>query len=406
MRVKSIREYAMSRCCSALLAGAILFALSASAAQAQQGVAPPCTGRNPHVAVPTAPHGMYLWLYSLDAGRQIDLYKQYVIGRDPTLCGVSAVVSWSDVEKSKGSFDFSKVEQTLKPFLDAGLTVNLLFAAAGEGDVNDVTPKWVMAQVPKTFCGGPALPIYWSPQYEADWSAFIRRAITYFSHESPIKNQIGYLRFATGGGAEAVAPPGAYGGKCANPLHKKKGYSYQVWKAHTLRMLNAMTSVPSTHQIIAALPLAPGGPTRFDLPNAFAAAAVAKRVGLSFESLGKGGVAAPGTKPGRCRPAVDHWCAAFMKYAGVVPLAMQPITATQSTTHGRLDISNVLQYGLNNKIQIFELYPGEWLEANGAKTWQPYQPAQQAKYKAALQAASHTLGAMSSASTVGGAAIP
>ena len=272
---------------------------------------------------------MYLWLYSLDAGHVVDLFKKYVIGKDPAFCGVSAVVSWSDVEKSKGSFDFSKVEQNLKPFLDAGLTVNLLFAAAGEGKDNTTTPPWVMAEVPKTFCGGVHLPIYWNPQYEADWSAFIRGAITYFSYKSPIKNQVGYMRFATGAGAEAVAPPGAYGGPCTKLL-AKHGYSYQVWKAHTLRMLNAMTSVPTAHQIIAALPRAPGGPTFNELPNTFAAAAAAKHVGLSFESLGADNVAAPGTKPGRCQPAKLHWCAAYIKYAGVVPLAMQPITASRN----------------------------------------------------------------------------
>ena len=180
-----------------------------SPANAQQGGAPPCVGRNPHVAVPTAPHGMYVWLYSLDAKWPLDLFEKYVIGKDPALCGVSAVVSWSDVEKAQGSFDFSKVEQNLKPFIDAGLTINLLFAAAGEGKENNTTPHWVMAEVPKTFCGGVHLPIYWNPKFEADWSAFIRRAINYFSHESPIKNQIGYLRFATGAGAEALPPPGA-----------------------------------------------------------------------------------------------------------------------------------------------------------------------------------------------------
>jgi hypothetical protein len=157
-------------------------------------------------------------------------------------------------------------------------------------------------------------------------------------------------------------------------------------------MLNAMTSVPTAHQIIAALPRAPGGPTFNDLPNAFAAAAAAKHVGLSFESLGADNVAAPGTKPGRCQPAKLHWCAAYIKYAGVVPLAMQPITASQTTSHGRIDISNLLQYALDNKIQIFELYAGEWLQANGATAWQPYQPAQQARYKAALQSASRVLG--------------
>src|SRR5215471_15908537 len=71
---------------------------------AQEGDAPPCTGRNPHVAVPSAPHGMFVWLYSLDAQRALNLLKKYVIGGDPTLCGASAVVSWSDVETSKGAF--------------------------------------------------------------------------------------------------------------------------------------------------------------------------------------------------------------------------------------------------------------------------------------------------------------
>ncbi len=362
-----------------------------SSANAQQGGAPPCVGRNPHVAVPTAPHGMYVWLYSLDAKWPLYLFDKYVIGKDPTLCGVSAVVSWSDVEKTQGSFDFSKVEQNLKPFIDAGLTINLLFAAAGEGKENNTTPHWVMAEVPKTFCGGVHLPIYWNPKFEADWSAFIRRAINYFSHESPIKNQIGYLRFATGSGAEALPPPGAKGGPCTKLL-ANHGYSYNVWKAHTLRILNAMASVQTPHQIIAALPQAPGGPTPFDLPNAFAAAAAAKHVGLSFESLGARNIAAPGTKPGRCQPAQFHWCAAFIKYAGVVPLATQPITASRNTNHARIDISNLLQYGIDNKIQIFELYPDEWFQANGATEWQPYQPAQQARYKAALQAASRVLG--------------
>ena len=143
--------------------------------------------------------------------------------------------------------------ENLKPFVDAGLTVNLLFAAAGEGKDNTTTPHWVMAEVPKTFCGGVHLPIYWNPKFEAEWSAFIRQAITYFSHQSPIKNQIGYLRFATGAGAEALPPPGATGGPCAKLL-ANHGYSYQVWKTHTLRILDAMASVPTTHQIVAALP--------------------------------------------------------------------------------------------------------------------------------------------------------
>src|SRR5215470_6688598 len=70
---------------------------------AQEGGAPPCIGHNPHVAVPSAPHGMFVWLFSVDAQRSVNLFKKHVIGKDPSLCGASAVVTWSDVEKSKGS---------------------------------------------------------------------------------------------------------------------------------------------------------------------------------------------------------------------------------------------------------------------------------------------------------------
>jgi hypothetical protein len=109
--------------------------------------------------------------------------------------------------------------------------------------------------------------------------------------------------------------------------------------------------------------------------------------------LGVRDVAAPGTRPGRCQPANLHWCGAYIKYAGVVPLATQPITLSLNTNHGRIDISNLLQYALANKIQIIELYPGEWFEANGVTEWQPFEPAKQEKYKAALQSASRVLGA-------------
>lgn len=351
---------------------------------------PPCTGRDPHVAMPGAPHGMYVWA---PGERMTALLKKYVIGKDPTLCGASIVVKWADVEKSKGSFDFGPAEELAKPFTDAGLTVNFLFADATEGK-DEVTPRWVLQEVPTTSCGAEAkLPVYWNSKFEADWTALIRHAIDYFSNKSPIRNKVGYLRFATGGGAEAIGPPGSYGGDCSKPI-AKLGYSYDVWKTHVLKILEVMGSANSTHQIIAALPQQPGGKSQFELTNEFAAAAAAKHVGLSFESLGgEGNVAAPGSKPGRCDPKSKlHWCQPFIKFAGVVPLAMQPITATRNTNHGKLDISNLLQYALDNKIQIFELYPDEWLEADGVKEWQPFEPAKQAKYKAALQSASLVLG--------------
>lgn len=59
-----------------------------------------------------------------------------------------------------------------------------------------------------------------------------------------------------------------------------------------------------------------------------------------------------------------------------------------------MDIGKLLQYALPHSIQIFELYPEEWLSAN-SPPWPSFVPANQAQYQAALQAASQTLGATS-----------
>ena len=235
------------------------------------------------------------------------------------------------------------------------------------------------------------LPVYWNPKFEADWSDLIKHAIAYFSNTSPIKNHVGYMRFALGGGAEAVPLPGGHGGKCADAV-KKLGFSYDVWKKHVFKMLDVMGSEPTKHQIICSLPEQAGGKSRFELTNEFAAEAAKDHVGFSFESLGGNGETAPGTTPGKCDPSKFHWCDAYKKYAGTVPLAMQPMTATRNTNVGKIDIDNLLKYAIDNKIQIFELYPDEFLEADGAKEWQNFEPGKQQKYKAALQDASRVLG--------------
>ena len=365
----------------------LLIGINICHTSAQAGT-PPCTGRDGKVAMPGAPHGMYAWA---PGERMTNLLKKYVIGKDPTLCGASIVVKWADLEKSKGQFNFKPAEELAKPFTDAGLTVNFLFAEATEGK-DQVTPQWVLNEVPTSTCGTDGrLPVYWNPKFEADWSELIKHAIDYFSNTSPIRNRVGYLRFALGGGAEAVPLPGGHGGKCAEAV-KKLGFSYDVWEKHVLKMLDVMASEPTKHQIICALPEQAGGKSKFELTNEFAAAAAKHHVGFSFESLGGNGETAPGIKPGKCDKSQFHWCEAYQKYAGDVPLAMQPMTATRNTNVSKIDIDNLLQYAIDNKIQIFELYPDEWLEADGAKEWQNFEPGKEARYKAALLSASRVLG--------------
>ncbi|MFO1312333.1 MAG: hypothetical protein U1F41_09745 [Burkholderiales bacterium] len=366
---------------------------------------PPCTSPNPNVAVPNAPHGMFVWNPNHRAAVYQNALASDVIGKDPTLCGASLVIYWSDVEPQKGVYDWSSVIAAAKPYTDAALTVNLLFAEATEGAVNTVTPAWVTQPVasggagaPTVSCAGqPTMPVYFDPAYEAAWTSFIAAAIAQFSYgNSPLAKSVGYMRFATAGGAEALPPPGYNDGGPCQAAWAAAGYSYAAWNAHEARIITAMGTQPTDKQIVASLPYVSGGPNVYEVANLGASVAAAHKVGFSFESLGVANVATPTSTPGPCNPQAQipnlHWCQAYTNYVGQVPFAAQPITATTSTTQATMDIGKLLQYAIANHIQILELYPEEWLQAS-SPTSPGFAPAKQAEYQAALRAAAQVLGA-------------
>jgi hypothetical protein len=169
-----------------------------------------------------------------------------------------------------------------------------------------------------------------------------------------------------------------------------------------VRIINATGAQPTDKQIIVSLAYVPGGPATSNVyaaPDLAAAAAVAKLMGLSNEGLGKSNVAAPHTTPGLCDVKANatnsdlHWCHAFQTYARQVPLAAQTITATYQTSYGVIDISNILVYAIKNNIQILELYPYEWTQANSPGS-PNFDPAKQAEYQQSLKAAAQVLGAI------------
>jgi hypothetical protein len=159
----------------------------------------------------------------------------------------------------------------------------------------------------------PQFPVYFDPAYESAWTTFIAAAITQFSFgNSPLAANVGYLRFATGGGAEALIPPGINdGGACQNAW-ATAGYTYAVWNAHEARIITAMGSVSTDKQIMVSLGQAPGGPNVYDVSNQAAAVALSKKVGYSFENLGMGNVATAGTTPAPCSTTCDAGRAALV----------------------------------------------------------------------------------------------
>ena len=372
---------------------------------APTAVAAPCKGNDPQVAVPAAPHGMYVWNPNHRSAAYQSAFANDVIGKDPSLCGASLVIYWSDVEAAKGVFDWSSVITAAQPYVDAGLTVNLLFSDSTEGTVNTVTPTWVTDPVsgggdgvPTVSCAGePTMPVYFDAAYEAAWTAFIAAATHQFSYaNSPLAASVGYMRFATAGGAEALPPPGYDDGGACEALWIAAGYSYSVWNTHEANIINAIGTQATDKQMIVSLPYVSGGSDVYAVANLGAAAAAAHHVGFSFESLGASNVADPTSTPAACNPQAQiinlHWCQAYTMYAGQVPLAQQPITASTNTSVATIDITKLLQYALANHIQIFELYPEEWLQAD-SPTSPDFVAANQATYRAALDAASLVLGA-------------
>jgi hypothetical protein len=389
-------------------------AIAAAPSGLSAAVAPPCVGPDPNVAAPNAPHGAYVWNpYVVDGGEYETQLEQYVIGKDPTLCGVSLVVDWSVLEPQKGTFDWSDIDTLAKPYTDAGLRVNLLFAAGPErGPKNPVTPAWVTAStadggdgVPIVQCDNqPPAPDYIDPTFESDWYAFIAAAVKHFSYDnSSIAPSIGYMRFAIGFGVEAI-PAHFDNGEHADCLAKWEAdpvdVTYDKWVAHAKGVVNAMGRQTTDKQLMIALNELDGGPSIYDYPNAVTEDAANKGIGFGTENLGIANVAIAGAVPHACNPTLEivnlYWCQAFTRHVGVVPYEFQTIVASTAPQPGvsSIVLGNALQYGMDNNAQIFELYPQEWMAADvsGFTT-----ASDQAAHAAALHEASLVLGAASPA---------
>ena len=379
---------------------------------------PPCTGTDHRVADPTAPHGMYVWNpYKVDGGVYEQYLEQYVIGKDasgkpkdPNICGVSLLVGWADVEKTKGKFDWSQVITWAQPYVNAGLTVNLLFADASEVGSNTATPSWVTDpngdNVATITCDGqPGYPNYIDPVFEADYKAFIAAAVAEFSQGAPtgssITSSIGYMRFGLGAGVEAY--PGHlddYPNDACSKAFMADGYSFDAWVTHTRHIVNYMGSLNTNgKQLMIALNEIAGYPNSFyDYPNDAAEVAANNSVGFGTENLGIGHVADAGTKPAPCNPqGTDgsvYWCEAFTRHVGVIPFEFQPIESVANPQPNyNISFPNLLQFALDNNTQLFEIYPQDWLEADSPTQMFPGGGGDSATWKSAFNATALMVGA-------------
>lgn len=385
--------------------------------------APGCTGTDPLVADPNAPHGMYVWnpykvQNKVNGGTYETLIEQNVIGKDPNLCGVSLVISWAEVETSKGVYDYSTVNSEAAPYAKAGLRVNLLFADAAEvGGSDGATPSWVFTQdgVQQFTCNGQSYPDWLDPNFESDYETFIAQMAKHFSAggSDPYVANIGYMRFGIGAGVEAY--PGHVEGLGVNPhpcldawTTVKPAFSYAAWLQHTLNIINTVVTAQQAHpdkQLMIPLNYvstydASNPNDVYVYANAAAAAAAAGGVAFGTENLGtmwgKVWPAGSGVTPTACNPTMQYvdayWCQAFNRHVGVVPFEFQPIVSPIDPLGKDETMANWLQLALLNNAQLLEIYPQDWVFANDPSEFPSFTAATQAQYQAAFSQTSLILG--------------
>lgn len=350
---------------AALVPGAPLASPSASSPLSSGRGAGGCRGTDPLVAVPSAPHGLFV----LAPGANSPLggaVSQYLIS-NPAVCGAAIFVSWQQVDRGPGTnprYDWSAVQSAIAPWEAAGKTVNLIVWGASEGGtVQRSTPAWVQAQVQMINCGGKTAPtpVYWQPGYANNWRAFIVATVKQFASDP----HIGYLRFGLGTGGEGLASAGTKTPSC---LAQWNAAGYQTeWPAYVSRLVAFEGSLHANHQLMVAI-------NTFDaMPSPEKVAQEASQDGIGFGMEGLQASDAAAISAGQ--PCGDsNWCAVFTQFAGTVPLHLQTLyqsdpsgaPATGSEPRGIVRVGPLpplLQAGLTVHAQIFELYAQDWLIA-------------------------------------------
>ncbi len=327
---------------------------------------PSCAQADSQVADPSGPHGLFINdANAPQAQAAWSEIQQYVLP-DPTLCGADIIVPWSKVDRGPGAspqYDWSFVTQAAQPWIAAGKKVNLLVWGAAEQTSQEyggqsMTPQYVQNQV--TMIGKcdpqlPATPVFWQPGYLNNYEKLMQAMVAQFGGQP----WVGYIRFGLGVGAEDYPENGV-----PNPQSPctaqwlAQGLNAQQWGQYSQQLVDFEATLHSPKQLMVGINQY-GGTSA--VANAVSAAAAV--YGFGFGTQGLADTAIQEVQNGQ--PCYANWCGLFQQYAGKVPLEVQTYTHSNPDGSGPTGpLPELLQFALQQKAQIFELYPQEWLIAN------------------------------------------
>jgi len=341
---------------------------------AMTGTIPKCSDPLSSVAVPSAPHGLFVILFP---GARINAQTDILL-KNPAVCGANFYVVWKEVDRGPDKnprYDWSSIDRQIAPWIAARKKVNFIIWATTYQKGDSATPEYVFAKVPSVTC--PAfghVPVFWNPGFMHAYQSFMSATIDKFG-KNP---SVGYIRFGLGAGGE-VFPA------CMHFM-RDQGFSDSTWQKYIFDMLDYQKSLNSPKQLAVGLN-AYGEPPHLDF-----AAAVAERAVQNGIAIGNQGLTAQDPRNDSAgKPCMADWCRVFRQARGKVPLILQTGHPTEPDGSGEIgSLVDMLPFAVEQKVQIFELYPQDWLVAYDPYT--PGYPRYHQEYQRVLEDAAKVLG--------------
>lgn len=319
--------------------------------------APSCMEPLPGVAAPYAPHGIFALQFAGANPAPITNYIQ----KQPSVCGGNLYIVWSSVDQGNGNYNWTSLDNQINQWVQAGKGVNLVVWGVSDSRPNNGTPAYVLndPNYQSVTCqeNGQTLqyPVYYSGSYKSSYKAFVQAVINRYAGN----NNVGYIRFGLSRGGE-VFPT------CLPQMMTFSGFSTidqfnAKWESYITEMTQfqqgLQAQIVQAHgraaQLMAALDQY-GSPTQFAVNDWEAANARSLSFGFGSQGLSASDMTA--YKAGR--PCTADWCALFQTQAGLVPLELQTIAASDpaNAPGGAGTLVNLFPFALGLNAQIFETY--------------------------------------------------
>jgi hypothetical protein len=365
-------------CVAVATALAILIPASLQAQRGDKSAStfPSCTETLSSVAVPDAPHGLFAIIFP---NVQLQKKAEQVLLPNPTVCGANFYLVWNEIDRGPDAnprYDFSKVEEQMRPWIKAGKEVNLISWATGYGGKRRVTPDYVFKQVQSVSCENAGeVPVFWEKGFVENYQQFMAAIVQHFGANA----SVGYIRFGLGLGGETFPA-------CMYAL-KTKGFNPERWTKYITDMLDYEASLNSPKQLMVGINSF-GTPKNIEFADAVARRAVRNKIAIGSQGLSIDDARAD-QAGSAC--AVD-WCRMFREAAGKVPLELQSVKQSDPDGSGRVgSMVDLLPFALKLRTQIFEIYVQDWLIAYDPTN--PDYEQHHKDYQQAFEAAAKIVGA-------------